>query len=525
MTDTIKQLLIHDNAIEIASADQAIEFDRFTIEDMGIDEKLLMENAGSAVARFVCSISRREATIMIFVGKGNNGADALVCARHLLARGFSPRIVMVFDEKTWLPSVGEQWAMLTRASLKTGYELPMLNVDDLDNFCGDNLLIVDGIFGAGINKEVSGIPLRAIDWINQCEHSVVVSIDIPSGLSLHAHAPPGACVKAHHTITFDYLKPAHISEPTKCFVGICHRAYIGLFNNSAITMFWLSHRRVLTELMLPFKATSHKGDFGHVLVYEGNEKLLGASRLAARAALRAGAGLVTIASASETPSTFDIAEFMRCKKDVDQVLSFFKKIHAFIVGPGLSHDEEEQKQALTILNKVTAPVVVIDGDALNLLNHHDLTMRHARVIATPHPKEAATLLGISTEAVECDRFAALTRLANLRCNNNNDIVWILKGASTLVRAQDGRVFVFAGDLPVLAVAGSGDVLAGFLAALVKQTSSTLNAALVGVSLQVAIGRQLSQKPRGLFASEICDAAPSMLDPAIKDDEKNSDDNS
>ena len=375
--------------------------------------------------------------------------------------------------------------------------------------------IIDGIFGAGINRAPTGRPKEAIDFINifraNEQTCSVVSVDIPSGLALEAHAPTHPCVRADTTITFGCLKRAHISEPTKSFCGKSYATNIGLFAQSPITNWYHQRRRALLSLYHPIAPQSYKGQFGHVLVYEGNPQFLGASRLSARAALRVGAGLVTIAcDHSDMPSPLDLPEFMR-KKRAEITEDFLEHIDAIVLGPGLSNIPVYQNHALDFITRWHANIscLVLDADGLRLLDKN-LPIEKLTIVATPHPGEAANLLGSTTADIERDRFKAIADLGAQSESRNQQIIWVLKGATTLVRALNKEIFAFHGDLPILAAGGSGDTLSGAIAGSVKQTASPLAAALLAVSMQIEAAQVLSRRIRkGSLATELADLFPTI----------------
>lgn len=520
MADHIIQSLIDNGDLQrIMSAQEARDFDRFTIDTVGIPSELLMENAGAAVARAVRKIMKRKFSIIfVLVGSGNNGADAVVAARHLLLVGKKIKVFCLAEENQWSAELSRQMILLRGviqhqkldqgSTIFSHAQLPV--VDALRGHSG--AIVIDGIFGAGLNRAPTGPSLAAIQWINdqRAAHAdtfLVVSVDIPSGLSLEAKAVRWAHVKSDLTITFEYLKRAHISEPTKELCGKTVAVPIGIFAPSALTTFYHKKRSPLLKLFLPVASTSHKGQFGHVMIFAGHPRMLGASRLCARAVLRVGAGLVTLASERAKPSPFDLAEFMRIKLSaIDN--EFLEKIDAVVVGPGLSREELWQGRALDFLNGLQNQIVVLDADALPLLHHPEFTLTKSMIIATPHAKEAADLLGCTAREVEDDRFSAIDNLAKLSSARGQKVIWLLKGATTLIRDISGDIFAQRGALPLLSAGGSGDILSGAIAGLVRQTSSPLAAAILGVSLQVGAARQLSRTVcKGLLASEIADAFP------------------
>lgn len=484
----------------IYTAQQTEEFDRFTTDDLKIPPQLLMENAGLAVAKRVIKSLKDlpDASIRILAGPGNNGADALVAARHLLSKGISCSIYLV-DEARANSQVGEQLKILKSL---TGYQLL-----SLEQFHQENCptIAVDGIFGAGLNRKPEGSGLKAIELINQTTH--VISIDIPSGLSLEAKTPFGAYVQAHHTITFGALKRAHISEPTKAICGAVEVADIGLFLNSRASGFYIDDQKTLTELFLPLPHPCHKGKFGHVLVFEGHPRF-GAYKLSTYAALRVGAGLTTIGTFG-VKTNQDPFEFMHI--DLNNLKDhFLEGISSVVIGPGLSLEPSWQKLALSFLKRLQNynPLIVIDADALGLIKHPELLLKEKQMVCTPHPKEAASLLGSSTEEVESDRFLALKRLSEI--GSQNHIIWLLKGETPLVRALDGTIFAFRGNIPGLSCGGMGDVLSGAIAGLYKQVPSAIDSVLLAVSMQLESAKILSKKGiKGFLASELADQFPKL----------------
>lgn len=292
---------------------------------------------------------------------------------------------------------------------------------------------------------------------------------------------------------------------------IAHNKIVQVGKSNTACHYHVLNKEILSDLLVSIPNTCHKGHFGHILIYEGHERYLGASRLAAYAALRAGAGLVTIAThRDDKPTAFDIPEIMRIKiaaitKD------FLGKINAVVIGPGLSIDQTFQNQALAFLNGLQDfnPLIVIDADALKLLKHPDLNLEKKVIIATPHAKEAADLLEIASDRF--DQHKVLEMLASLPCNKKNHIIWVLKEANTQIRHVDGTTFSFKGELPVLSAGGMGDVLSGTIAGLVKQIDCGLCASLLAVSLQIHSASVLSKSVfKGILAREIADMFPRLL---------------
>lgn len=481
----------------LQTALEARESDLFTTNRLKIPAELLMENAGLLVAQLVKRSLKKipDAKILIMAGPGNNGGDALVAARHLLSHDIDCGICMVDPSKKNL-MVKKQVALLLSLSGKFLTE---------QEICADrSLIIVDGILGAGLNRPPTGDYLSAIRFINK-QASLVISIDIPSGLSLEAEEPLGEHVRAHHTITFGPLKRAHISEPTKAFCGQVKAVSIGLFKKPT-TNWWIRRQQSFPELFLPIPSPCHKGQFGHVLIFAGHPRFYGASKLAALAALRVGAGLLTIASVNDQ-KTSSHNEFMHIDLSNidDQILA---KIDSVVLGPGLSLEKDYQEMALNFINRLHKPtLVVLDADGLNLLKHPNLKLEKHTIICTPHPKEAANLLNCSVKDIERDRFKAIHRLFSAFGGN---IIWLLKGGTPLVMDLDKNFYAFRGDLPLLSTGGMGDVLSGAIAGLYKQTASPIDALLLAISMQLETAKNLSKNAtKGMLASELANEFPKL----------------
>jgi hydroxyethylthiazole kinase-like uncharacterized protein yjeF len=508
--------------VPVITAPETIETDRYTINDVGVPEDLLMESAGALVARTAMRILRRrnDACIGVFIGAGNNGADAIVACRYLLSSGYSCRIVFLADEAHYSKALRHQIRLLQNALCHLGADTSRWflheNYHDLFSHAHD-VVVIDGIFGAGLSRPPTGAEKQAIDFINDMREKkrsrcTVISVDVPSGLGLEACAEPHDHIHADVTVTFGVHKRVHISEPTKAYCGFVVAAPIGLFLKSPPANFFRRQRRALLQLFKPLTNTAHKGNFGHVLVIEGHENYLGASRLAARAALRVGAGLVTIACEEHLlPTSLDVPEFMKIRRQAISA-DFMGRVDAVVIGPGLSAEKVWQERAKTFIEtwQKTLSVIVLDADGLRLLPSLQGTLRDTIIIATPHPKEASQVLGMKLSTIERDRFAAIEALGHKNKELALQIIWVLKGATTLVRDLNGTIFAFRGDLPLLATGGSGDVLSGAIAGLVKQVDSPLAATLLAVSMHIEGGAVLSRRiSKGSFASELADTFPAI----------------
>ena len=510
---------------DIATACEAMEDEKYSIHTLGIPEDLLMENAGANVARLVADGARDHRLnpeILIFAGPGNNGGDAVVAARHLVLNKFKVHLFILGQKENYSKSLATQIALMERINADGHPNNTVQLIDQaetllssLSNRHNSASILIDGIFGAGLNRKPQGLFLEAINLINEIKKirndNYVVSIDVPSGLSLEATPPLGACVFADQTITFSKLKRAHISEPTRSYCGHSVALSIGLFKRTHVKNHWIHRRDVLKDLFKEYPNDCHKSDFGHVLVFEGHPHYRGASRLSALGALRVGAGLITLATGGDDEKSSDLPEFMHCPLgEISDGL--LKKVTALVIGPGLSADESYHNLALKFLNglKKNVPFLVFDADALPLLLDPGLKLSNKTIVATPHMGEAAKLLGWDTDRVKNNRFLALEALASLTSGSDNDVIWLLKGGSTLVRGISSDIFIFYGDLPILSAGGSGDVLSGAIAGLYKQTESPLACVLLAISIQLSAAAELSKRMfKGNTASELANVFPKL----------------
>lgn len=524
-TDEIVKLCPSLKPFLSAKESEASEY--LSVQTLGIPASLLMENAGLQVSEKVIQCFKQfpqtlGKTALIFCGPGNNGGDALVCARHLLGRDIELILCLVLgnkssQERKFQLDRLQQIIKHTSTQVRIIHDSKQLFFS-ADHVLKNNTIIVDGLLGAGINRAPEGEILKSIMLINELrerfpEQVRVIAIDVPSGCTLEAASPLGACVRADRCITFEWLKRVHVSEPTKLLTGHAEAKAIGLFSEQVPHQYLIAHHCSLKALLKPLKPNSHKGCFGHVAVIEGNRNYSGASRLAAKAALKAGAGLLSIVTKEkESMHPYDLPEFMkRFSGDADEL--FWSKINAMVLGPGLGRTPEQlrygKKLGYEALKSV--PTLVLDADALQLLDEQE-PWHCETLILTPHPKEAAQILGESVQAIEANRFLAIERLGRLKIHEGNNTIWVLKGASSLVlQTQSGKIFAFEGNVPLLATGGSGDTLAGAIAALISQAQSPLAATLLAVQLLITAAFQgLSQGTRGILPSELSDRFPALL---------------
>jgi ADP-dependent NAD(P)H-hydrate dehydratase / NAD(P)H-hydrate epimerase len=428
----------------------------------------LMERAGAAAAELAARLaSDNRKDILVLVGPGNNGGDARIAAARLKEDFYRVSVVTRSDELR-----EASWA-----------------------------LVIDGLFGIGLSRDVEGDHLQLIEYANR-QSCPVLALDVPSGLHSDTGRVMGRAIRASHTITFIGLKAGLLTLDGPDHSGEITVADLGLPAQKASA--WVASPELFASLLKRRPRNFHKGMAGSVAILGGASGMAGASLLAGRAALKIGAGRVYVGMLEPSvPVDTAMPELML--RHADDALGL--DLDALVVGPGLG----ESERAETLLGAALASELacVLDADALNLISANaDLrracARRSAETLVTPHPAEAARLLGSSTAAVQHDRVKAARMLAE---NLNAHVV--LKGNGSILVARDGHWFVNRSGNPGMASAGMGDALAGILGALLAQGYSGETALVLGTHLHGAAADTLAVDgigPIGMTASEVIDAA-------------------
>lgn len=464
----------------------------------------LMERAGIAAAELARALMReKEKRILLFAGPGNNGGDALVAARHLKQRWFDVAVVFTGEESK-LPDDA-------KAAFKAWKDSGGRTLADAPTTCRQDL-IVDGLFGVGLQRPLEGRYAALVDWIN-ASGSRVLALDIPSGLHADTGAVLGRAVRAHHTITFIGLKPGLLTLDGPDHCGEVHVEGLDFdVPERSAPGGWLIPESVLRQVLSPRPRNSHKGTFGTVGIIGGAPGMAGAALLSGRAALKLGAGKVRIGLLADAPAV-DAGQPELMLRPAQDLLRM-SELDCIACGPGLGQSQAAGHALSTVLDH--AAPLVLDADALNLLAadrgmQKVLQARRSPSLLTPHPAEAARLLDKTTGAIQSDRVAATLEIAT-RFN----AAVVLKGSGSVCALAGGDWYVNATGNPGMASAGMGDVLTGILAALLAQGADAEIALLAGVYLHGAAADWLAVQgkgPVGMTASEVIDAARLLLNAA------------
>lgn len=514
--------------MKILTADQMRRLDRLTSERAGIPSRQLMENAGRHVADFLLQRFSPPGRISVLCGKGNNGGDALVAARYLFQRGHKPRVALLAAPDALKGDARANYDAYLQAG-GTVEALP--DAGRWEQHCSallDCEVLVDGLLGTGLSGPVEGYLRQVIDDVNAASRRYkVLAVDIPSGLPSDSGEPLGQSVWADATVTFTAPKRAQIFPPNCTRMGTLAVAPIGtpdeLYAGDPELFLNLIVARQGARLSLAREATSHKGDFGHVLLVSGSRGKTGAAALGGKAALRMGAGLATVATpgsvlpivASMVPEIMteplaetDTGSISSRALDYGRFAKLVEGKTVLAMGPGLTTHPETTQFVRTVLEQFDLPMV-LDADALNaLVGQLDLLRRRRakELVVTPHPGEMARLLGTGSGDVQRQRVEVAQRFAR-----DYQVFVILKGYRTLVAAPDGQVFVNPTGNPGMATGGAGDVLTGMVAGALAQGggSATVDLLCLAVYLQGLAGDLAAarQGQQALIASDITEALP------------------
>jgi NAD(P)H-hydrate epimerase len=504
--------------MRVLDAGQARATDRWASEELGVPSLLLMENAAIGAADALVESFPKAERILIVCGPGNNGGDGLALGRQLAVRGLAPRIVLVVGSRRPEGDAALQLDIVQRLGLPLE-ELPAdCSLQPLRAAAEHADLVVDALFGTGLSGPLTG---RFADVVAALDGVPVpkLALDLPSGLDASLATVPGPALRASVTVTFGAPKIAHVFPPARDLCGEIVVADLGvpLPAPASPGLFLLAEEEV-AGFVTARDPSAHKGTFGHLLVVAGGPGRAGAAVLAARAALRTGAGLVTVATPGELVDTVHqgLWEGMCvplpsrrgggwAAEAVERWLDAARGKAAVAIGPGLGLEESTLEGVRQGLGRLDLPVV-LDADALGAWagNLRALRQRPAPTILTPHPGEAARLLA-TTVAHDARARIATARQAAFEAS----AIVVLKGHQTLIATPEGDVFINTSGNPGMATAGSGDVLTGVLGALLARGFEPLAAAQLGVYLHGLAGDQAATDvgPSGLLAGEIADAIP------------------
>ncbi|MEP7277755.1 MAG: NAD(P)H-hydrate dehydratase [Bacteroidota bacterium] len=468
----------------ILSARQIHDWDLYTMRNKPISSVDLMEIAATRCFQWLLQNGYRQQPFHFFCGKGNNGGDGLAIARMLAVKGIKVNVFII--------EMGQQGTTDFQANLSRLHQTDaaIFYIQSADHFpvIPRNHIVIDALFGTGLNRPLKGLPSALVEHINLFPNRVI-AIDIPSGLLADSSSRDFQVVKAMHTLSFQCLKMAFMMAENELFTGLVQVLDIGLLPGYLSDISYdalLVEEEIIKSMYRPRPRFSHKGTFGHAALVAGSHGFMGAATLAANACLRTGVGKLTchIPACGYTIIQVAAPEAMaKTEKGTNHIerLSGMDKYDAVGIGPGIGRYHDHAQLLKTFFDSFKKPAV-IDADALNILSehHHLLNIIAPFSILTPHPAEFDRLFGDSR-----DDFARM-RLAQQKAKELQLII-VLKGHRTLVAMPGGNCFFNCTGNPGMATGGSGDVLTGILTSLLAQHYPPEQAALLGVYLHGLAG--------------------------------------
>ena len=510
-------IIFGGEAMKVSRVSEMRTMDRTAISKYGIAEQLLMENAGEAVYFVLLrEFGIKDRDFIVFCGIGNNGGDGFVVARKLHSNGGKVRVFILGDKGKFKGAAKVNLDILLKLPIEVRH---IESTESIKTDLAHCHAIVDAIFGTGLTRDVQGLYRSVIELVNE-SGKIVFSVDIPSGINGDTGKVMGIAVKADYTVSFGLLKVGNMLFPGHDFCGKLYVTHISfppsMYNNDSIKI-EINH----PPRLVPRNKNGHKGDFGEVLFIAGAASYFGAPYFASLSFMKAGGGYSRLAAPqSMTPfiaSKGSEIVFVPQKEtksrtisseNGDSLLQLSEKMDMIVLGPGLSLEEDTQKLVRRLASEIVKPLL-IDGDGITALCQ-DLEIIKARkkeTILTPHLGEMSRITGLSVPEIEINKIDILQRTAR----ELNAII-VLKGAHSLIGYPDERVFINMTGNPGMATAGSGDVLAGTMAAMLGLGLNVQDAARKGVFIHGLAGDLAAEDggEDGMTAQDILDHLPAAV---------------
>lgn len=526
--------------MRVVTAQQMQWLDQQSIDRVGIAAGVLMENAGRAVGQRLCETLNidHSDTVWVVVGPGNNGGDGVVVARYLVQSGFAPQVFRIAS-----PSSAAKGALATQLniwqqsggsyrSIVTTEELHELSMEAEQIQQGTNrLIVVDALFGTGSSRALEGIYADVVSWMNR-EATVLVSIDLPSGIEATTGQRLAVACEADHTMTLGLPKRGLFDGAGAHCAGLIDVVDIGIPRSLVDQLQGPACALIdpvsFADSFGPRAPQSHKGSYGHLVVIAGSDEKSGAGILTARAGLRSGAGLVTLALPESSHALIkpSLVEIMSLKLPEspgnrgalgNEAVSVLQEVidgfQAIAVGPGLIAHEGLGELIAWLLSEVDHPLV-LDAESLNVMAQSlELFRQLCRerrghpCIITPHPGEMARLCETTSAEIQAHRFHYTTSFAK-----EFNLIVVLKGWRTLIAFPDGRCFINPTGNPGMSSAGMGDVLTGILGGFIAQGIDLEQAVPAAIYYHGLCGDRIRQQhgERGMIASDIIERLPRVV---------------
>lgn len=511
--------------MKVITTQQMVELEELCAKQYSITQTELMENAGRGIAswidRFtVCKGLPKE--VLIVCGGGNNGGDGFVSARYLFDMGHKVSVACLIKESDLKGPAKKNYTKLKKIKKISIYKIySQSQLEKADSLFGSSSLILDCILGTGVKGDVKGFPKQVIEFINSLSKKVI-AVDIPSGMD--GDTGTGLCIKAYATLTIGLPKIGLLKPGAEDRVGYLNIIDIGLPNelvNDVKSNIECIQHKDFSGLVPERPRSSHKGNFGHVLVLAGSPQYTGAAVLCALGALKIGAGLVTLGVPKSLQNVYQIKltesmtlplheteEGTLSEDAYPHIMKFIENVDSIALGPGISKHPSTIKLVRKIISASHKPLV-IDADGVNAIAEELLVLRKAKapLILTPHPGEMARLLHTSVKSVQNDRWKIARELAD-----KYGIVIVLKGVNSVIAENDKKIYINSSGNPGMASGGMGDVLTGIIAGLVAQGFSPIDSARLGVYIHGVSGDLAAQTKGewGILAGDLIENLPCVM---------------
>lgn len=505
--------------MDLVTAEQMRQIERYVIEEIGIPGIILMENAGKSVAdEIVCRFPKPQKAI-ILSGKGNNGGDGWVIARHLLFKGWQVSAWLIGKEEEMSPDAKLHYEVLKHFC--TIHRFEEGKEDQICTDLKDSAVVVDALLGTGAKGALRDPILHVVKWVNQVSSSFVVAVDLPTGVNSDTGEVQSEAIQADLTVALHAPKWGHYLRPGAEMCGELVVAPIGLPPklDKLAPPNKVNHPTLWQEALKPRTKWSHKGTYGHLLLVGGAQGMLGAIKMAGEAAYRMGCGMVTCAVPKSERLALSAGIYQELawgwpgdeSFDPDSWRYFLerkKKFSCVAIGPGLGRFQGEEKWLKQLIEQIDVPIV-LDADALNILSaypgYFKKNQTNRSMVITPHPKEMARLAQTTVEEVERNR-----REIALKFAQQWNVIVVLKGKYTLIAFPDGKLVINPTGNAVLAKAGSGDILTGMIGSLLAQRLSPSAAVLMGVYIHGKLGEVWQGMEQTAVASDLLSHIDTVL---------------
>ncbi len=497
---------------EIFSAQKCREMDKQTINNIGIPGIILMENASIAIFK---DLLDKGDSFLILCGRGNNGGDALALCRHLILEGKKVKVYIISKEKNYTDDFKINLNILENI-LDEKNILFIRSEEDIDKNIIEDIkdydILVDGIFGIGLNKDLTGIFKIIIEYIN-IHAKFIASIDIPSGLDCDSGIERGVAVHADITYTFEVIKQGFLNYKAINCVGNIKILKIGIpehIKKINSEKFYILEKHEYKQLISKRHVYGHKGNYGRALIVAGRTGFTGSAFITTECTVRAGAGLTTLICNEEVQAALSsrLIEAMTLNWD-NNLIDIIKSANSIAFGPGIGIGDREERLLEQVIKNSTCPIV-IDADGITLIekNKYLLNKLKGRAIITPHPGEMARFLGITVEEVESNRTNITKDVAK-----KYGIVVLLKGYNTVI--SNGKdTYINPTGNSKMASGGMGDALTGIINAFLSQGAKLEQAALLGAYVHGNIADRLATYVYIVNARDIINELPKEINDII-----------